>query len=106
MNETMTTIDKIWFTCFALGIFLCFCSVIVTNLAVQKMRGVLNSNRAPEDQLRWNDAVQKVAQNVIDAYRASYPEGPLYRNLVVGYYILGTGAVLGIGSALMLKFVD
>ncbi len=83
-----------------------FFSVIVTNFAVQKMRGVLNSNRTPEDQLRWHDAIQKVGQNVIDAYRASYPEGPLYRNLVIGYYIFGAGITLGIGSALMLKFVD
>jgi hypothetical protein len=102
----MTTIDKILFTGFALGMFISFCSVIVTNLAVQKMRGVLNSTRASEDQLGWSDAVQKVAQNVIDAYRASYPDGPLYRNLVTGYYMLGIGLVLGLGSAFMLKFVD
>ena len=86
--------------------FISFCSVIVTNLAVQKMRGVLNSTRASEDQLNWSDAVQKVAQNVIDAYRASYPDGRLYRNLVTGYYMLGIGLVLGLGSAFMLKFVD
>jgi hypothetical protein len=102
----MTTIDKILFTGFALGMFISFCSVIVTNLAVQKMRGVLNSTRASEDQLNWSDAVQKVAQNVIDAYRASYPDGRLYRNLVTGYYMLGIGLVLGLGSAFMLKFVD
>ena len=102
----MTTIDKILFTGFALGMFISFCSVIVTNLAVQKMRGVLNSTRASEDQLGWSDAVQKVAQNVIDAYRASYPDGRLYRNLVTGYYMLGIGLVLGLGSAFMLKFVD
>jgi hypothetical protein len=102
----MTTIDKILFTGFALGIFVILCSVIVTNLAVQQMRGVLNSSRSPEDQLRWHDAMQKVGQNVIDSYRTSNPNGPFYRKLVVGYYMFGIGAVLGIGSAFMLKFVN
>ena len=83
--------------------FLVFCGVIITNLAVQKMRGVLNSNRAPEDQLRWHDAIQKVGQNVIDMYRASDPNGPLYRNLIMGYYVFGTGIVLLIGSAFAMK---
>jgi len=102
----MTTIDKILFTFFVVGIFVSFCSVIVTNLAVQQMRGVLNSNRSSEDQLRWNDAIQVVAQSVIDAYKAAYPDGPLYRKLVMGYYILGIGIALMFGSVLMLKFVD
>ena len=102
----MTIIDKILFTGFGLGLLIMFCSVIVTNLAVQQMRGVLNTNRSSEDQLGWSDAIQKVAQNVIDAYKAAYPDGPLYRKLVVGYWMLGIGAVVGLGSAFMLKFVD
>ncbi|MBS1798494.1 MAG: hypothetical protein JSS95_01575 [Acidobacteria bacterium] len=97
----MTILDKIWITCFGLGMVLCFCSVIITNLAVQKMRGVLNSNRTPGDQLRWHDAIQFVGQSVIDMYRAAYPDGPFYRNLVIGYYTLGIGIVLMIGSALL-----
>jgi hypothetical protein len=99
----MTTPDKVLFTGFALGILLMLCSVLVTNLALQRMRGVLNRDRAPQNQLRWHDAVQVVAQRVIDAYRASYPEGPLYRNLIVGYFMFGIGvAVMFIGMGLAL----
>ncbi len=98
-------IDIILAVCFVLGMLTSFCSVVVTNIAVQQMRGVLNTARAVENQLKWHDAVQKVAQQVIDEYRASYPEGPLYRKLVVGYYMLGIGLVIGIGSAFALKFV-
>jgi hypothetical protein len=83
-----------------------FCSVIYTNLSVQKMRRALNSDRSPQDQIGWSDAVQKVAQNVIDMYRTTYPDGSLYRNLVTGYYILGIGLALLIGSAFALKFVN
>lgn len=100
----MTTLDKILFTGFGLGMLLMFCSVVVANLAVQRMRGVLNISRAPENQLGWSDAVQKVAQNVIDSYRASHPDGPLYRNLVIGYFMFGIGVVVGIGSAFALQF--
>jgi hypothetical protein len=102
----MTIIDKILFIGFGLGMLVMFGSVIVTNLAVQQMRGVLNTNRSSEDQLGWSDAIQKVAQNVIDAYKAAYPDGPLYRKLVVGYWMFGIGAALGIASAFMFKFVD
>jgi hypothetical protein len=82
-----------------------FFSVIYTNLSVQKMRLTLNSDRFQQDQIGWSDAVQKVAQNVIDMYRTTYPDGSLYRNLIVGYYIFGIGLVLGIGGAFALKFV-
>ena len=100
----MTIIDEILFTGFGLGMLLMFGSVVFTNVAVQRMRAVLNKDRAPENQLGWSDAVQKVAQNVIDSYRAAYPEGPLYRNLIAGYFGFGIGLVLGIGSAVALKF--
>ena len=102
----MSALDEVLFTGFALGMLLMLCSVVLTNLAVQRMRGVLNSSRGPENQLGWSDAVQKVAQNVIDSYRASYPDGPLYRNLIVGYSMLGIGLVLGLGSAIALKFTN
>ena len=102
----MTTADKILCITAVLGLLISLCSVIVTNLAVQQMRGVLNNDRAPQDQLGWTDAIQKVAQNVIDTYRAAYPDGPLYRKLVVGYYMLGIGLVIMLGSAFMFKFVD
>jgi hypothetical protein len=92
--------------CCALGFITMFCSVVVTNYAVQKMRGVLNERRGPQDQLGWSDAVQKVAQRVIDEYREQYPEGPLNRTLRVGYYMLGIGLVVGLGSVFLLKFVD
>jgi hypothetical protein len=77
----MSTIDVVLFIGFGLGLLVSFCGVVVANIAVQQMRGVLNSERTTEDQLRWNDAIQKVAQNVIDAYRVRYPEGPLSRKL-------------------------
>jgi len=102
----MTTPDKVLFTGFALGIFLIFCGVVVTNLALQRIRGVLNRDRAPQDQLRWHDAVQVVAQRLIEEYRAAYPEGPLYRNLVVGYFMFGIGIAamcIGIGLAILLS---
>ena len=102
----MVLIDKVLFIGFGFGMFISFCGVVVTNLAVQQMRLVLNSNRAVEDQLRWTDAVRRVAQNVIDVYRTTYPDGPLLRKLVAGYYMAGFGIVFGIGSVLALKFVD
>jgi hypothetical protein len=102
----MTKLDIVLYSCFALGFILMFYSVIYTNLSVQKMRHVLNSNRSSQDQLGWSDAVQKVAQNVIDMYRATYPDGLLYRNLIVGYYILGIGLALSLGSAFGMKFVN
>jgi hypothetical protein len=102
----MTLIDAIWLTCFLGGLLITFCGVVYTNLSVQRMRNVLNSNQAPKDQLRWHDAIQKVAQNVINTYREAYPEGPLYRNLVSGYYIVGIGIVLTLGSAFAMKFTE
>lgn len=102
----MTALDEVLFTGFGLGMLLMLCSVVVTNLAVQRMRGVLNRDRAPDNQLGWSDAVQKVAQNVIDSYRAAYPQGPLYRNLVIGYSMFAIGLVIGIGSAIALKFTN
>ena len=100
----MSALDTVLSTGFGLGIFLMLCSVVFTNVAVQRMRAVLNKDRTPENQLGWSDAVQKVAQNVIDSYRVAYPEGPLYRNLVTGYFGFGIGLVIGIGSAVALKF--
>jgi hypothetical protein len=102
----ITPADIILFICMALGMLALVCGVVVTNIAVQEMREVLNSNRPPENQLRWHDAIQKVAQNVIDEYRTTYSDGPLYRKLVTGYYMFGIGTVVMIGSAFMLKFVD
>jgi len=60
--------------CFVTGIVLMICGCIAANIATQQMRRVLNENRAPEDQLRRHDASQEVAQNVIDMYRAAYPD--------------------------------
>ncbi len=100
----MSKLDVVLFSSFGLGFLLMFCSVIWMNVAVQRMRGVLNEGRLPQDQLQWSDAIQKVAQNVIDGYRKIYPDGPLYRDLVRGYYMFGIGVFLGIGSAFAMKF--
>lgn len=81
-----------------------FVGVVLTNVAVQQMRRALNQHRLPEEQLRWHDAVQYVAQRVIDEYRRTQPEGPLYRKLRAGYWIAGVGGFVMIGSAFALKF--
>lgn len=87
------------------GFFSMFSGLIWTNVAVQQMRKVLNERRSPKDQLRWHDAIQWVAQKVIDEYRKTDPDGPLYRKLKVGYYVAGTGGLLMIGSVFALKLI-
>ena len=81
-----------------------FVGVVLSNVAVQQMREVLNQHRLPEDQLRWHEAIQYVAQRVIDEYRRTQPGGPLDRRLKTGYWIAGVGGFVMIGSAFALKF--
>ena len=102
----MAVLDKVLFAGSVLGMLLILCSVVLMNLAVQRMRVVLNSSRGPENQLSWIDASQKFTQNITGPYLATYPDGPLYRHVVVGNYMFGIGLVLGIGSAVVLTFAN
>jgi hypothetical protein len=96
--------DRILLSLAALGMFVMIGGVVYANIAVQRMRGVLNLSRAASEQLKWHDAIQKVAQDVIDQYKAAEPNGILNRQLRAGYYVSAGGGILTIGCMFAFQF--
>jgi hypothetical protein len=101
----MTLSDEVFITLAVIGMLVMIGGVIFANVVVQEMRKVLNSSRSSEEQLKWHDAIQYVAQNVIDEYKFANPTGVLSRRLRNSYYLSAIGGVLMLGSVFVWQFV-
>jgi hypothetical protein len=96
----MTASDETFVTLAVIGMLVMIGGVVFANVVVQQMRSVLNSSRSSGDQLKWHDAIQYVAQNVIDEYKSANPTGVLSRKLRIGYCLSAIGGVLMLGSVI------
>ena len=100
----MTISDEISLSLAVVGMLVMIGGVVYANIAVQRMRGILNLSRPADEQLKWHDAIQRVAQNVIDQYKAAEPNGIFYRQLRAGYYASAGGGIVMLGSMIAFQF--
>jgi hypothetical protein len=70
-------------------------AALLSNIAVQKMAQVLNSERSGLGKVRWEFKGDRANREVVRRYRASNPGGPLFRNflLACGLFVIGVAVM-------------
>jgi hypothetical protein len=74
---------------------------ILANLAVSKMAKIVK--------LHWEVGYKSLAadrrsRKVIQQYRETHENGPLYRDLKIAYWICGIGAAIFLGGIILEKY--
>ena len=81
------------------GFLVLFFTLVVMQVAVYKMVGVLNEDRPLESRIpRWQAFIHFYSNDVINLYRKSHKDGPLYKLLKLCWIFLAVGFVMVIGS--------
>ena len=76
------------------GFAIMIMAALLSNIAVQKMARVVNSQRSGVGKVKWELKGDRANREVIRTYRSSNPGGPLFRNFLSACGLFGVGVVI------------